>query len=125
MNLENYSYRDKFWFHPIPTLGPHTTVDQMHTVLYKIREMLTARGNVESDTAWVRFTRIGKLSLDVEVFAYILARDYNEFLGFQEDLLVAILEIMESTGTVLTMPIQVAHIVRESGARAQWPKDPQ
>jgi len=122
MNLENYSYRDKFWFHPIIMLGYQTTVDQMHMVLHNIRELLDSHANVESGTARVRFINIGKMSRDVEVFAYILAVDYNEFLGIQEDLLVAILEIVESTGTPLAVPIQVTRVVRDSDSKAQWPK---
>jgi hypothetical protein len=35
------------------------------------------------------------------------------------------LEIVESTGTALTVPIQVTHVVRESASSAQWPQDRQ
>jgi MscS family membrane protein len=114
MNLENYTLRDKFWFHPTIALGHDTTVDQMHTVLREIREMLDRHASVESETARVRFISIGKASRDVEIFAYLLAADYNEFLAVQEDLLLDILEIVESTGAALAVPIQVTHVVHES-----------
>jgi MscS family membrane protein len=114
MNLENYTLRDKFWFHPTIALGHDTTVDQMHTVLCEIREMLDKHASVESETARVRFISIGKASRDVEIFAYLLAADYNEFLAVQEDLLLDILEIVESTGAALAVPIQVTHVVHES-----------
>jgi len=122
MNLENCTLRDKFWFHPTIALRQQTTVDQMRTVLRKIREMLDEHANVESGRAWVRLINIGKASLDVEIFAYVFAGEYSEFLRVQEELLLHIVDIVESTDTALALPIQVTHVIHESDADARRPK---
>jgi MscS family membrane protein len=122
MNLENYTLRDKFWFHPTISLSHQTTVDQMQIVLRRIREILDKHTNVESVTARVRFISIGNASQDVEIFAYVFAADSNEFLRIQEDLLLQVLEIVESTGTALALPTQVTHVV-QSDANPQRPKE--
>jgi hypothetical protein len=60
----------------------------------------------------------------VEIYAYIFAPDYGEFLRIQEDLLLHILGIVESAGTALALPTQVTHLVRESHGNAPRPKEP-
>jgi MscS family membrane protein len=115
MNLENYTLRDKFWFHPTIALSQQTTSDQMQTVLRRIREMLDKHTNVEAVTARVRFISIGNSSQNVEIFAYVFAADYNEFLGIQEDLLLQLLDIVETAGTALALPTQITHVVDDSG----------
>jgi MscS family membrane protein len=57
----------------------------------------------------VRFLRLGASSLDVEVFAYILAGDWNRFLEIQEELLLRILVIVEGAGTAIAFPSQTVH----------------
>jgi len=66
---------------------------------------------VESGTARVRFIGIGSASQDVEVFAYIVAADYEEFLAIQEQLLLRILEIVELAETALAVPLHRAYLV--------------
>ena len=106
MTLENFSSRDKFWFHPILALRYWTTSPQMCTVLDRIRSLLEESRHVEPDSARVRFLRFGPSSLDVEVFAYVLARDWNQFLEIQEKLLLCIMECIESTGVQIALPSQ-------------------
>jgi MscS family membrane protein len=110
MNLENFTLRDKFWFHPTISLSYETTAVQRETVLSKIRGLLDKDARVESETARVRFIRIGSASQDVEIFAYILTPDYDEFLAIQEHLLDRILEIVESADTTLALPLQRTYI---------------
>jgi MscS family membrane protein len=106
MTLENLSSRDKFWFHPILALSYGTTSPQMHTVLDRIRSLLEEGRHVEPDSARVRFLRFGSASLDVEVSAYVFARDGNQFLEIQERLLLRIMECIESTGVQIAVPSQ-------------------
>ncbi|MFY9530576.1 MAG: mechanosensitive ion channel family protein [Candidatus Acidiferrales bacterium] len=123
MNLENYTLRDKFWFHPTIALRYETTVDQVQMVLEKTREMLDKHANVESETARVRLIRLGNSSHDVEVFAYIFAAGYAEFLAIQEDLLLRILEIVDSAGTALALPTQTMYVVQDSEVNARRLKE--
>ena len=124
MNVENYTLRDKFWFHPTIALRRETTVDQMQRVLSEIRELLDKHSHVESETARARFIGIAKESQDVEIFAYVYAADYNVFLATQEELLLRILGVVESAGTALALPTQVTRIVRGTASNAPRPKEP-
>jgi MscS family membrane protein len=104
MTLENLSSRDKFWFHSILALRYETTSPQMLTVLEGIRSLLEESRPLDPASVRVRFLRFGPSSLDIEIFAYILARDWNQFLEIQERLLLRILECIESTGVQFAFP---------------------
>ena len=47
-------------------------------------------------------------SLDLEIFAYILTRDGNEFLQLQQDLLLWVLDAVQAAGTALALPTQAS-----------------
>jgi MscS family membrane protein len=46
-----------------------------------------------------RFVGFGASSLDIEVFAYVMTRDWAEFLGIREDILLRVMDIIEQGGT--------------------------
>jgi MscS family membrane protein len=106
MTLENLSSRDKFWFHPILSLRHGTTAPQMHSVLDRIRTLLKESPYLESNTVRVRLLRFGPTALDVEVFAYVLTWEWTQFLEVQEELLLRIMECLESTGVQIALPQQ-------------------
>jgi MscS family membrane protein len=54
------------------------------------------------------------LHLGVEVFAYILARDWNHFLDSQEILLLRIMECIESAGVQIALPSQAIFLTTAS-----------
>ena len=107
--VETISARDKYWFHPEVKLRYETTPAQLNEVLTGIRRMLDEHSSVEPD-ARVRFIRIGSFSFDLEVFAYVYARDWNEFLRFQEELLLGITGTVERAGTGLAIPAQATYV---------------
>jgi MscS family membrane protein len=106
LSLENFSVRDKFWLHPILTLRQSTTAVQMHVVLESIRSMLEENRSVETNSIRVRFLRFGSYSLDVEVYAYVKARDWNQFLELQEGLFLGMMKCIESAGVEIALPSQ-------------------
>jgi MscS family membrane protein len=106
MSLENFTSRDKFWFHPILALRLGTTRQQMYFILDSMRSMLNENTHLEPASIRVRFLRFGSFSLDVEVFAYVVARDWNQFLEIQEGLLLRVLECIESSGVQFAFPIK-------------------
>jgi MscS family membrane protein len=106
MTLENLSSRDKFWFHPILSLRHGTTAPQMSSVLDRIRTLLKESTYLESNTVRVRLLRFGPTSLDVEVFAYVLTWEWTHFLEVQEELLLRIMECIESVGVQIALPQQ-------------------
>jgi MscS family membrane protein len=106
MTLENFSSRDKFWFHPIPALSYRTSSTQLCAVLESIRGLLEQSQHLEAASVRVRFLRFSPSSLDIEIFAYVLARDLNQFLKIQEFLLLRILDCIESSGVQFAFPLQ-------------------
>jgi MscS family membrane protein len=122
LSLETLSARDKFWFHPVLGLRYETTAEQMQLVLDGIRKLLARHASVEAATVRVRFLRLGAYSLDVEMFAYVLARDWPHFLEIQEGLLLSISAIVRAAGTDIAFPSQTMYVA--AGANAAAPQLP-
>ncbi|SDS55446.1 MscS family membrane protein [Halopseudomonas xinjiangensis] len=113
--IENYAHRDRFWFHPALGLRYETTPDQIRYLLVEIRSMLYAHPRVDPDPARVRFTGFGAVSVNLEVFAYVLAKDYDDFLEIQEDLYLRIADIVRESGTGFAFPSQTVYLASDSG----------
>jgi MscS family membrane protein len=113
--IENYSQRDRYWFHPILNLRYETSPDQMRHVLQNLRAMLDAHSKVDTATARVRLISLGSHSLDIEIFAYIIAWDYAGFLEVQEDLLLRCMDIVAESGTGFAFPSQTLYLGRDDG----------
>jgi MscS family membrane protein len=107
MHLENYSKRDRFWYHPCLKLRYETTAEQIRYVLVEVRKMLYAHPKILSDSLWVRFQGFKDYSLDLDVFAYIGVTDYNESLEVAEDLNLRIMDIVAGAGTDFAIPAQI------------------
>jgi hypothetical protein len=56
----------------------------------------------------VRFIGVGTYSLDLEVFAYVLTKNMDDFLRIQQELLLWVLEAVEAAGTALALPTQAS-----------------
>jgi MscS family membrane protein len=106
MTLENFSKRDKMWFHITLNLRRDTLPDQVRVLLQAITRMLTEHRKIEVGPLPVRFIGVGTYSLDLEVFAYVLTPNSDEFLQIQQDLLLWILDEIQSAGTALAVPTQ-------------------
>jgi MscS family membrane protein len=104
--LETLSARDMYWFHPLLSLRYETTPQQLQAVIDGIRGLLSKQAAVDQSTVRVRFNRLAAFSLDVEVSAYVFARDWPHFLELQEPLLVGVTRIVEQSGTAIAMPWQ-------------------
>ena len=100
MSLENFTVRDRILFHHTVALGRQATADQLRSVLAQIRRMLASHPALDSTSARTRFIRVTGYSLDLEVFVYVLETDYPLFLAIQEELLLGVMDIIETSGTV-------------------------
>src|SRR5207248_8777527 len=77
MNLENYSMRQKIWFHHVFGLRSDTSPEQMRQVLSEVTQMLRSDRRVEKESARIRLIQFGASSLQVEIFAYVKTTDYT------------------------------------------------
>jgi MscS family membrane protein len=110
MSLETLSERDKFWFHPIVGLRYETTSEQLREVVGGVRRLLSDHPLVDRESVRVRFFRLGPSSLDVEIFAYLFARDWAHFLEIQEHLLFDVIDVVNKAGTQIALPSQTMYV---------------
>jgi MscS family membrane protein len=115
INVENLSRRDKILFNTKLNLRSDSKADHVRYVLAETRRLLYSHPKVESNSVRVRLIDIAGSALSVEVFSYILTRDYNEYAAIKEDLLLRTLDIVEDSGGSLALPSQTLYIARDSG----------
>jgi MscS family membrane protein len=115
INLENLSRRDKILFKTNLGLRPESKADHVRFVLSEIRRLLYSHPKVETKTVRVRLIDIAGTALSLEVFAYILTRDFNEFAAVREDLLLRMMDVMEDSGGGLALPSQTLYLSRDAG----------
>jgi MscS family membrane protein len=118
MELENYSMRDKIWFHHVFGLRSETSPEQMRQVLVQITQMLRGDRRVEKESARIRLIEFGPSALQVEIFAYINIIDYTAFLEIQEDLLLHVMDIIAANGTSIALPSQITYLDRDKWSHA-------
>jgi len=123
MSIENFTRRDKIQFSPALAIRYETTADQLRYLLAEIRRMLYEHPKVESNSAGIRFANFDSSALRLEIAAYVLTRDSNEFIAIREDLLLRIMGIVEKSGTV---SLSVADLVfsRDSVSTRRKPQPP-
>jgi len=113
MSLENFTVRDRIWLHHTVGLRCQTTADQVRRVLAGIRRLLETHPKVDCTSARIRFVGINGLSLELEIFAYVLEHDQAAFLAVQEDLLLKIMDVIDTSGTSLAFPLPAALLASE------------
>jgi len=110
MIVENFATRDKICFKHLVGLRYETTPDQLRQVLASVRKLLSEHPHVDKDSARIRLVRFGASSLDLEAWAYILAKDFDAYLKTQEELLLQIMDAVEASGTTLAFPSQTTYV---------------
>jgi MscS family membrane protein len=112
--LENYRYRDKILCKQTVRLRYDLSPDHLRYVLQQLREVLAQDAKVEKSTGRVRVMRFGENAIEVELYAYILERDYTAFLAAQENLLLRVLETLEQTGGAVALPSQTTMVTQDA-----------
>lgn len=115
MKLDNFAARDQRLLKTVLQLRYETRPEQMRYILVKLRELLLGHPMVSPDPARVRFVNFGAYSKDVEIFAYVLTADHNEYLGIKEDLLLRMEDIVNDAGSGFAFPSQTAYLSRDTG----------
>ena len=113
--LENFRQRDKILFRQTVRLRYDLAPDHIRYALHELRAALKQNNRVEDATSRVRLLRFVDTGMDVEIYAYILVRDYAEFLALQEDLLLSIADTLERTGAGVAFPSQTTLITKDAG----------
>jgi MscS family membrane protein len=119
MTIENYTRRDKILFNPVLAIRYETTGDQLRYLLAEIRRLLYQHPKVEPESANIRFANVDPSALRLEVFAYVLTFDSNEFAAIREDLLLRVSEIVRRSGTGFAFQSQTLYMTRDSGTNPE------
>jgi small-conductance mechanosensitive channel len=82
--------------------------------LQQLREVLAEDAKVEKSTGRVRVVRFGENAIEVELYVYILERDYSAFLAAQENLLLQVMETLERTGGAVALPSQTTMVTQDA-----------
>jgi MscS family membrane protein len=115
LQIENFTRRERIWYHPIIRLCYETTPDQIRYILVEVHRMLYAHPKVDSVSARIRFAGFGSSSLDLEVFSYVTVPDYGEYLEIAEDLNLRIMDIVAAAGSSLALPSQTTYVEKGRG----------
>ena len=105
MTIENFSRRDRIWFHPTLHLRRDTHPDKVRNMIDAVGEILRRDRQVQPADVPVRFTKITDCALDLEIFAYVKTADYNEYLKVQSALLLEFLEASRQHGVAWALPV--------------------
>jgi MscS family membrane protein len=114
MSLETLSARDKFWFHPIISLRTETSPEQIRNIVAGVLDLLHLQPTVEKVSSRVQLLRLSSFSLDLDISAYLRARDWNEFLEIQQMLLLRIVETVRDNGAELAFPSQTLYLATDA-----------
>lgn len=101
MNLENYAVRDKILFNPTFQVKRSSPKDQIRNLLQSITAMLKSQKQVEVGPTPVRISAYSAVSFTIEVFAYVLTADIDEYYQHQAELYLALDDAVASSGVEL------------------------
>jgi len=113
--IENYAHRDRFRFISVLNFRYETSPDQLRYLLTELRKVLYAHPKVYEEPARIRFIGFGAHSLDIEIFAYLEAKDYNGFLEIREDLMLRMMDVVDRSGTDFAFPSQTIYFGKDQG----------
>jgi MscS family membrane protein len=112
--LENFRLRDKILFRQIVRLRYDLSPDHVRYVLEQLLQVLKRHAKVEEASARVRLLKLGENAIEVEIYAYILTREYREFLAVQEELILQAMDVLENSGAAVALPTQTTLVTRDA-----------
>ncbi len=113
--IENFSRRDRFYYNPTLGLVYDSTREQLLYVIDEVKKLLANHPKVHPDVVRVRFMGFGASSLDIVVQCWLTAHNYHEYTALVEELNLAILGIVEASGTGFAFPSQTLYLARDGG----------
>jgi len=111
----NFTLRDRMLLKAVIGLRYETKPEQLRYVLAKLRELLLAHPMVTPEPARVRLIGFGASSVNLEVFAYVGTKDWNQFLEIQEDIYLRMMDVVAESGTGFAFPSQTLYFARDGG----------
>ncbi|HEY1120772.1 MAG TPA: mechanosensitive ion channel family protein [Haloferula sp.] len=101
--IENVAVRDRILLKAVLALRYETTPAQMRSILEAMRGLLEERPDIAPGSR-VRFIEFTESALNLEVFAYVVTREMNEFLKVREEIYLRIMDIVTESGSGFASP---------------------
>jgi MscS family membrane protein len=106
INVENLSRRDKILFKTVLALHAETPPHHVNSVTLEIRRVLGDHPKIESNTIRVRLMELTANAINIELFCYVLTRNFDEFAAVREEVLLSIMNLVEDSGVNLASTTQ-------------------
>jgi MscS family membrane protein len=94
----------------------------MCSFVERTTNLLTQHPDADQASVRVSFLYMGAFSLDVEVFAYIRARDWVHFLEIQGELLLQIMEILQDTSIQMAVQPHAVSLLAPANSNGDSPQ---
>ncbi|HRY50737.1 MAG TPA: mechanosensitive ion channel family protein [Candidatus Paceibacterota bacterium] len=115
MPVVNLTRRDRMLIKCVLGVRYETSPEQLRFLLAGIRELLLSHPRIHPETARARLIGFGASSLDIEIHAYVITRDWPEYLGIREDVFLRIMDVVKESGTGFAFPSQTLYFTRDDG----------
>ena len=109
--IENFATRDRFLFNPVIGVEYGIGSAKLLEAVEIVEAVLIAHSRIIKPGARARFKDFGDNSLDIEVFSYIEAADFDESLVIRQDLLLSIFSKLEEAQVGIAFPTRTVHLV--------------
>ncbi|MXW26926.1 MAG: mechanosensitive ion channel family protein [Dehalococcoidia bacterium] len=105
-------------------LAYHTTTDQVQAFVEGVRALIRANPGMRKDYYIVEFHGFGASTLDVLVYCFIDAPNWNDELRTRHVLNLDIMRLAEDLGIEFAFPTQTLHVASQPGQPAVAPPAP-
>lgn len=113
----NRSARPNWRIKLVVGLTYETSADQMERFLASVRALLKRQPGIDQTFHFAHFVGFGGSSLDVEVYCFAATRVWPDWLAIQEDLMLAIMRLIDAQGLEVAFPTRTVYFRDE-----QWPQ---
>lgn len=102
--IENFAHRDQFRILSQLNFRLDVSADQLRYMITEIRSLLYSHPRIDTKSPNVKFIGWNDYSSIIEVTAYVITRNNDDFLEVREDIYLRMLDIIGSAGATLTTP---------------------
>lgn len=113
MRIETFAARDRLRLACTVGLTYATTEDQMRRVLSGLESTLRAHPKIWPDAVVVKLSALAASSMDIEIMAWFTTRDWGEFQGIRQEIILGFMGVVQGAGAAFAYPTRTVHVVGE------------
>lgn len=110
MRIESYSARDRIRLACSIGLVYGTTGDQMRRVVTGLENILNSHPKIAPNATVVRFSGFNDSWLKVDVMAWFLTADWNEFQSIRQEIYIQFMDCVREAGSAFAFPTQTLQL---------------